>query len=104
MPPLTQLMTPITIIALFAGLSEASATAILPYLDNEDRQLYVWFLIVFPSSLVVMFFLTLNFNCKALYPPSPSVISNNTADESMFCMRCEQPANTSHCKPVDNEP
>jgi hypothetical protein len=97
-------MTPITIIALFAGLSEASATAILPYLDNEDRQLYVWFLIVFPSSLVVMFFLTINFNCKALYPPPRSVNPDNIADKSMFCLRCEQPVHTSHCKPVDNEP
>ncbi|MDF2641244.1 MAG: hypothetical protein K0R45_516 [Pseudomonas sp.] len=66
---LMRVMNPTTVIAIFAGLSEASATTVVPYLDGETRQLYIWFLIVFPSALVFMFFLTLNFNNKALYPP-----------------------------------
>lgn len=69
MNPLNRLMNPISVIALFAALSEASAATVLPYLDSDSRQIYIWFLIVFPSTLVVMFFLTLNFNAKVLYAP-----------------------------------
>ncbi|WP_191624356.1 hypothetical protein [Pseudomonas fluorescens] len=59
-----------TIIALFAALTEASAAVSLPFLDDGDRDIYVWFLISFPFSLVVFFFMTLNFNYKALYSPA----------------------------------
>lgn len=65
----TRIMDPIGVIALFAGLSEASAATVLPHLDDQNRQVYIWFLIIFPSFLVLMFFLTLNFNPGALYPP-----------------------------------
>ncbi|SHN21711.1 hypothetical protein SAMN05216593_11425 [Pseudomonas asturiensis] len=63
-------MNPISMIAIFASLSEASATAVLPYLDEHNQQIYIWFLIAFPSALVLLFFLTINFNPKALYLPS----------------------------------
>lgn len=66
----TPLINPITIIAIFASLAEASATSVLPYLDEQDRKIYSWFLIAFPSALVVMFFLTLNFNSKVFYAPT----------------------------------
>lgn len=66
----TRFINPITIIAVFAALAEASATSVLPYLGEHDRKIYIWFLIAFPSALVVMFFLTINFNHKALFPPS----------------------------------
>ena len=87
----THLLNPIGIIALFAALCEASATTVLPYLDNADRQIYIWFLIVFPSALVVMFFLTLNFNSTVLYgpqgntntqPPPPSSAENEEMDHA----------------------
>lgn len=63
-------MNPVRIIALFAALSEASAATALPFLYEDNQTLYVWFLIIFPSTLTFMFFLTLNFNYKALYAPS----------------------------------
>jgi hypothetical protein len=66
----TRLINPITIIAIFAALSEASATSVLPYLGEQDRKIYSWFLIAFPSALVVMFFLTLNFNPKVFHAPT----------------------------------
>jgi hypothetical protein len=66
---LTHLMNPIGIIAMFAALCEASATTVLPHLDEDSRQIYIWFLIAFPSVLVVLFFLTLNFNHHVLYAP-----------------------------------
>lgn len=64
---LPRTINPISVIVIFAGLSEASATGVLPYLDADTRHIYIWFLIAFPSALVLMFFLTLNFNHKALY-------------------------------------
>lgn len=66
---LTHFINPISIIAMFGALCEASATAVLPHLDEENRQVYLWFLIAFPSALVVLFFLTLNFNHRVLYAP-----------------------------------
>lgn len=59
-----------TIIAIFAGLTEASATVSLPFLDDDDRDIYIWFLISFPLCLIFLFFVTLNFNYKSLYAPS----------------------------------
>lgn len=60
---------PLTVIAIFSMLTEASAAVSLPYIDRENQKIYVWFLIVFPSVLITLFFLTLNFNNKTLYTP-----------------------------------
>lgn len=61
---------PLTVIAIFSMLTEASAAVSLPYIHSENQGIYVWFLIVFPSFLVTLFFLTLNFNNKTLYSPT----------------------------------
>lgn len=59
-----------TVIAIFAAISEGSAAVSLPFLNNEDREIYVWFLISFPFYLLFLFFITLNFNHRSLYSPS----------------------------------
>ena len=59
-----------TIIAVFATLSETSAAISLPFLDNDEREMYIWFLISFPFYLLFLFFATLNFNYRSLYAPS----------------------------------
>lgn len=61
---------PLTVISIFAGLAEVSGTVVLPFLDENMQQTYVWFLMFFPFVLVLAFFLTLNFNRRALYAPS----------------------------------
>lgn len=61
---------PLTIIAIFAGIAEVSGTLVLPFIADENQLLFIYFLIIFPSVLIVVFFLTLNFNNKALYAPS----------------------------------
>lgn len=61
---------PLTIIAIFAGLAEISGTGILPFISEPNQATYIWFLIVFPLVLVILFFITLNFNQKVLYSPS----------------------------------
>ncbi|POF40744.1 hypothetical protein B0D71_19935 [Pseudomonas laurylsulfativorans] len=65
-----RIYNPMTIIAIFAALSETSAAVSLPFLDQEEREIYVWFLISFPFYLLLLFFATLNFNYKSLYAPS----------------------------------
>ncbi len=59
-----------TVIAIFAGTAEISGTAILPLLEIESQQIYIWFLMLFPLILILFFFLTLNSNHKVLYAPS----------------------------------
>ncbi|EIU6832497.1 hypothetical protein L5168_004504 [Vibrio parahaemolyticus] len=66
----TTIKNPLTIIAIFAGIVEISATLVLPFIEPDIQAIYIWFLIGFPSCLVVMFFLTLNFNNAVLYAPS----------------------------------
>ncbi|AWY41010.1 hypothetical protein DKY63_14385 [Pseudomonas putida] len=65
-----RMSNPMTIIATFATLSETSAAISLPFLDNDEREIYVWFLISFPFYLLFLFFATLNFNYRSLYSPS----------------------------------
>lgn len=65
-----KITNPMTVIAIFATLSETSAAVSLPFLDEEEREIYVWFLISFPFYLLFLFFATLNFNYRSLYAPS----------------------------------
>lgn len=61
---------PLTVIAIFAGTAELSGTAILPLLESQSQQTYIWFLMLFPLILILLFFATLNWNHKVLYAPS----------------------------------
>lgn len=65
-----RITNPMTVIAIFATLSETSAALSLPFLDNKEREVYIWFLISFPFYLLLLFFVTLNFNYRSLYAPS----------------------------------
>ncbi len=55
---------------MFAAIAEISGTAVLPFIATANQATYVWFLIIFPILLVLLFFGTLNFNHGALYAPS----------------------------------
>ena len=61
---------PLTIIAIFAALAEVSATVAIGLIDKNLHHIFIWFIIGFPSLLVVLFFITLNFNTKVMYSPS----------------------------------
>lgn len=61
---------PLTIIAIFAALAEIASTFALATLEPELQKVFIWFVMGFPTVLVVLFFLTLNFNPKVLYAPS----------------------------------
>ena len=67
---ISTIRNPLTIIAIFAGIAEISGTIVLPFITDTNQETYIWFLMLFPLLLVVLFFLTLNFNHKVLYAPS----------------------------------
>ncbi|MFV3289579.1 hypothetical protein ACNFBR_12625 [Pseudomonas sp. NY11955] len=91
-----QPVAPLTIIAIFAGVIEASALATLPFLSESSQKLYIWFLVGFPFFLTALFFLTLNFNYKSFYSPTPdttaddcSLAPNSLAAPAMGNEACE---------------
>lgn len=73
--------SPLTIIAIFAGIIEASALASLPFLGEDSQSIYTWFLVGFPPFLTLLFFLTLNFNTKSLYGPDEYANESSVAEE-----------------------
>lgn len=68
---------PLTIIAIFAAIAEVSASVALPLIDKDVQKIFVWFLIGFPSGLVILFFGTLWFNHQVLYAPSDYANEDN---------------------------
>lgn len=66
---LGSISSPLAVIALFAAVTEASALASLPFLDDHSQGIYTWFLVGFPPFLTLLFFITLNFNYHSFYPP-----------------------------------
>ena len=61
---------PLTIIAIFAALAEVAGTVALRLVAQDSQGTFIWFVMLFPALLVVLFFVTLNFNPKVLYAPS----------------------------------
>ncbi|MHA6299777.1 hypothetical protein [Devosia sp. CAU 1758] len=61
---------PLTVIAVFAGLAEVSATIALPQLEQQVQSIFVWFVMLFPTLLVALFFFTLWSKHHVLYAPS----------------------------------
>ncbi|WP_177437273.1 ArsR family transcriptional regulator [Pseudomonas sp. Irchel 3A7] len=61
---------PLTIIAIFAGLAETLACVALVKLPLEIQQIFVYFVIAFPSGIVALFFFVLYYKNTVLYAPS----------------------------------
>lgn len=74
---------PLTIIAIFAALAEINATIAIGLIDKDLHYIFIWFVILFPTILVLLFFLTLNFNTKVMYSPSDYKDDKNFMD-SLF--------------------
>lgn len=68
---------PLTIIAIFAALAEVAGTLVLARVDPSIQATFVWFVMLFPVLIVLLFFITLNFNPKVLYAPSDFKDENN---------------------------
>ncbi|WP_236443992.1 hypothetical protein [Pseudomonas syringae] len=66
----SHIKNPLTVISRFAAVAEVCGSVVLPFIATENQQMYIWFLILFPTFIVSLFFATLNFNHKTLYAPS----------------------------------
>ncbi len=67
---LKKVNNPLTIIAIFAALAEISATIAIKFIMPALQPVFIWFVIGFPTLLVLLFFLTLNFNPRVMYAPT----------------------------------
>ncbi|RVD78819.1 hypothetical protein [Pseudomonas koreensis] len=94
-----KITNPMTVIAIFAVISESSAAVSLPFLANKEREIYVWFLISFPFYLLFLFFVTLNFNSRSLYAPSDFDKDKNFLKAGKDNIDKRQPGNPS--SPID---
>ena len=70
MDNMKKVSNPLTIIAIFSGIAEVSASVVLPLIESNMQCIFVWFVMLFPLLIVTLFFATLNFNYKVLYAPS----------------------------------
>ncbi|QXV74673.1 hypothetical protein [Rhizobium phage RHEph21] len=70
LPKIPHIRNPLTVVAVFAAFAEVSGTAVLPLLEKDVQHIYVWFLMLFPTLLILLFFATLNWNHTVLYAPS----------------------------------
>ncbi len=61
---------PLTIIAIFSAIAEIAGTVSLKLVNTDLQYIFIWFVILFPTLLILLFFGTLNFNNKVLYAPS----------------------------------
>ncbi|TCD46832.1 hypothetical protein [Chlorobium sp. N1] len=62
--------TPLTIMGMFAVLTEVSSSVVLPALPPELQSVFVWFVMGFPSALLLLFFLVLLIRPQAIYAPA----------------------------------
>lgn len=64
-----KITNPLTLIAVFAGLVETAGTLVLPNLDAALQKIFIWYVMLFPTALVVTFFLILCIKREILYAP-----------------------------------
>ncbi|WP_323590315.1 hypothetical protein [Aliarcobacter butzleri] len=71
---------PLTIIAIFAGIVEIGSNTVLPFLSVDNQSKYIWFLMLFPFLLVLIFFYILYNKHHVLYAPSDFNDEKNFSD------------------------
>lgn len=76
----SHIKNPLTVISRFAAVAEICGSVVLPFIAGENQLIYIWFLILFPTLIVLLFFATLNFNHKKLYAPSDYKNENHFID------------------------
>ncbi|NFI03472.1 hypothetical protein FC959_03480 [Clostridium botulinum] len=69
--------SPLAIVAIFAGLAEIAGTTVLAFLPDKLQNFFIWYVMLFPVILLILFFITWNFNSKVLYPPNQFKYESN---------------------------
>lgn len=75
---ITRISNPLTIVAIFAALAEVASSVVLVMLPESVQAVFIWFVMIFPFMLVVVFFVVLYKKPEVLYAPS------DFKDESNF--------------------
>lgn len=65
-----KISNPLTIIAIFAGLAEIAGTVAIKLVDVQYQGTFIWFVMIFPILLVLLFFIVLYFKPHSLYAPA----------------------------------
>ena len=65
-----RISSPLTIMGMFAVLTELCASVVLPSLSPEIQAVFVWFVMAFPFALLLLFFLVLIIRPQSIYAPS----------------------------------
>lgn len=61
---------PLAIIGIFSTISELAMAATLLKLSSELQEIFIWFVMLFPTLLVILFFMVIFKKPTALYAPS----------------------------------
>lgn len=77
-----KISNPLTIIAIFAGLAEIAGTIAIKLVEPQYQETFIWFVMLFPTLLVILFFITLFKKPQALYAPA-----DFRADESYLSLQ-----------------
>lgn len=73
-----RISNPLSVVAIFAGLAEAFATVALVNVPHDIQLIFVFFVMAFPTLIVLLFFAVLNWNHTVLYAPG------DFEDEAMY--------------------
>lgn len=65
-----KISNPLTIVGIFSGIAEVAGTTVIGFLSTELQSIFIWYVMCFPVLLVLLFFITWNFNPTVLYSPS----------------------------------
>jgi len=66
----TPISNPLTIVGIFATVTETAGSVVLPFLSYKAQNTYVWFLIGFPCLVAALFFLVLWYRPQVLFSPN----------------------------------
>lgn len=77
-----KISNPLTIIAIFAGLAEIAGTVAIKLVEPQYQGTFIWFVMLFPTTLVLLFFFVLFTKPHVLYSPS-----DFRADESYISIQ-----------------
>ncbi len=90
---------PLTIIGIFSTLTEGLCIVILPQLDENNQNVFIWFVILFPTILLLLFFYTIIKHNTRLYAPGD--FSEDKLDFARLFLN-QKPQKTLDTKNVEN--
>lgn len=65
-----KISNPLTVVGIFAGIAEIAGTTVISFLSEKLQSIFIWYVMGLPILLVILFFITWNFNPSVLYSPS----------------------------------